>query len=644
MLDFIVYLFYRAGSAIASIFPLRFLFILGQSLGFCAWIVLGKYRRLAQRNVTIAFGREKSSSDVRRFVRRHFERLGANLLCSVKLCTMPTEKILRRVIVENIEAMDREFRAGVPVVLILSHLATWELFAQLMPHFVGYVRNASVYQRLGNRFIDEHVRRTRSRTGLELFDRKAGFQPVIDLLRCGGGIGILSDQHAGDHGTWTPFFGRLASTSTLPALLAKRTRAALIAAAVYTIGPARWRMVFTERFDIAGASVPALTSKTNEIIEQQIRHAPEDWFWVHNRWKTPKPNFLLARYKRGVYLPPGVSTQDLKPFRILIRSSNWLGDAVMSVPAVRAIKTGRPDAQITIAAPSKLAAIWKLIPEVGAIIPLPGKSIFATTRLLRGHGSFDVAILFPNSLRVALEAWLGGVPRRVGYLGHSRGWLLNQIIRESPQPNPIEHQSNRYLGIARWCGAQTSDIQIAALNRPSTIDYQPLKIGLCPGAEYGPAKRWLPERFAEVAATVGAQAPVQWIFFGTNNDVAIGAQIAKNVGDSCINRIGQTTIEQLIDELRECRLLLTNDTGTMHLAALLNVPIVGIFGSTEPGLTGPLGNGHIILRHHVECSPCFLRECPIDFRCMKAVSVQEVTDAVLSILRAGAAKNAKSTK
>ena len=145
--------------------------------------------------------------------------------------------------------MDREFRAGVPVVLVLSHLGIWELFAQLMPKFVGYVRNASVYQKLGNRFIDAHVRRTRGQTGLELFDRQQGFQPVIDLLRSGGGVGVLSDQHAGDHGLWTPFFGRLASTSPLPALLAKRTRAALIAAGVYTIGPARWRLVFTERFD-----------------------------------------------------------------------------------------------------------------------------------------------------------------------------------------------------------------------------------------------------------------------------------------------------------------------------------------------------------------------------------------------------------
>ena len=159
-----------------------------------------------------------------------------------------------------------------------------------------------------------------------------------------------------------------------------------------------------------------------------------------------------------------------------------------------------------------------------------------------------------------------------------------------------------------------------------------MKIGLCPGAEYGPAKRWLPERFAEAVAKITAQSSAQWILLGTKKDAAIGEQIAAAIGDHCVNRIGQTTLEQLIDELRLCRLLLTNDTGTMHLAALLGVPVVAVFGSTEPRLTGPLGNGHTILRHHVECSPCFLRECPIDFRCMKAVSVDEVAGAVVSML------------
>jgi len=631
MFDFVVYLLYRAGLAVVAALPLSFLFGFGEFLGVCAWMFSGKYRRLATRNLEIAFSNEKSPRELRQLVRQHFRRLGANLLCSAKLTQMPPEKILEHVEVENIESMAREFRSGVPVVLILSHLGTWEVFAQLMPEFVGFVRNSSVYQGLGNRFIDEHVQRTRSQTGLELFDRHDGFEPVIELLRSGGGVGVLSDQHAGDHGVWTPFFGRLASTSPLPALLAKRTRAALIAAGVYTTGRARWRMVFTERFDETGASVAVLTSKINQVIEEQVRRAPEDWFWVHNRWKTPEPNFLLAHYKRGIYLPPGISARDLKPFRILIRSSNWLGDAVMSVPAVRAIKGGRPDVHVTIAAPDKIAAMWKLIPEVDAIIPLPEGSLLPVVRLLKQQMSFDVAILFPNSLRVAFESWLSGIPRSVGYRGHWRSWLVNQIVRKPRKPRPPEHHSLRFFRIARECGAETSNIEFPKLDQTSNIEHQTL-IGLCPGAEYGPAKRWLPERFAEAATKISTQSSAQWILLGTKNDAAIGEQIAAAIGDHCVNRIGQTTLDQLIDELRRCSLLLTNDTGTMHLAALLGVPVVAVFGSTEPRLTGPLGNGHIILRHHVECSPCFLRECPIDFRCMKAISADEVADAVLSML------------
>src|SRR5262249_21319476 len=240
------------------------------------------------------------------------------------------------------------------------------------------------------------------------------------------------------------------------------------------------------------------------------RRAPEDWFWVHNRWKTPEPNFLLAHYKRGIYLPPGISVRDLKPFRILIRSNNWLGDAVMGVPAVRAIKNGRPDVHVTIATPNRIAPMWTLIPEVDAIIPLPESSLVPVVRLLKQQMPFDVAILFPNSWRVALETCSSGIPRRVGHRGHWRSWLVNQIVREPRKPGPPEHHSLRFLRIAHECGAETEktsnvkrptlNIQLSDSNQLSTINHQPLKIGLCPGAEYGPAKRWLPERFTEAAA------------------------------------------------------------------------------------------------------------------------------------------------
>ncbi|MFN2622701.1 MAG: lipopolysaccharide heptosyltransferase II [Chthoniobacterales bacterium] len=625
MLDFCIYLLYRAGTAIASALPLRFLFGFGNFAGFLSWLLLWKYRRLALRNLAIAFGGEKSKRELRRIARRNFQRGSANVLCSVKMGSMAPEKMARHLETENLDAVHRELRAGRPVVVLLSHVGNWELFAQMFSYYVDYVRLATVYQRLGNRCIDEHVRRTRGRTRVEMFERAGGFHGPIELLRSGGVIGILGDQHAGDHGVWIPFFGRLASTSPLCGLLAKRTGASVFAAAAHTAGPAQWRMVFTERLDAPGDSVNAITAKCNDAIEAQVRRAPEDWFWVHNRWKTPTPQFLLTNYKRGIYVPPDAR---LKPFRILIRAANWLGDSVISVPAVRAIKAGRPDAHITVVAPEKIASVWKLVPEVDEVLALESRSLFSVVKKIRAQAAFDVAILFPSSLRAALEVWFAGIPRRVGFPGHNRRWLLNQIVAEEERRGPIQHQVYRYLRLARELGGPPAPPEVRKFLPRVKTNGAPAKIGLCPGAEYGPAKRWLPERFAEVALAIAQQRPVQWILFGTPADQERGAAIAAALGAHCMNRIGQTTLEQLAAELGECALLLTNDTGTMHLATLIGVPVVAIFGSTEPLLTGPLGNARHIIHHQVECSPCFLRECPIDFRCMNAVSVEEVVAAV----------------
>jgi lipopolysaccharide heptosyltransferase II len=273
----------------------------------------------------------------------------------------------------------------------------------------------------------------------------------------------------------------------------------------------------------------------------------------------------------------------------------------------------------------------------------PGDSVFTVAGKLRNR--FDAAVLFPNSLRAALEAWLARIPRRVGYPGHRREWLLDQVFREKKSKRPVRprHQVHHYLALAEFIGA---DVGVQALACPVTIPPRRLKpelqLGLVPGAEYGPTKRWLPERFAEVIRAV----PAEWVMFGVAKDREIADAILAELHRlSTLNPqlstpaptdlVGKTTLAELIERLRECDLLLTNDTGTMHLAASLGVPVVAIFGSTEPALTGPLGDDHIVLRKHVECSPCFLRECPIDFRCMKAIDAAEVIAAIKTVLAAG---------
>ncbi len=174
--------------------------------------------------------------------------------------------------------------------------------------------------------------------------------------------------------------------------------------------------------------------------------------------------------------------------------------------------------------------------------------------------------------------------------------------------------------------------QSAIRNPQSTI-----QIALCAGAEYGPAKRWPLERFAEtanrVSAELGAQ-PHEWLLLGAPGEKALGETLSQLIHAPHRNLVGKTSLAELITELRACHLLLTNDTGTMHLAAALGVPVVAIFGSTEPSLTGPLGAQHRIIRHHVPCSPCFKRECPFGhYQCMTGISVERVTAAVTQALQ-----------
>ncbi|HWB60438.1 MAG TPA: lipopolysaccharide heptosyltransferase II [Chthoniobacteraceae bacterium] len=336
---------------------------------------------------------------------------------------------------------------------------------------------------------------------------------------------------------------------------------------------------------------------------------------------------------------PAAEQANVLPARILIRSSNWLGDAVMTAPAVRAIKLTRPDAHITILTRAKLADFWKIVPEVDAVIPCEQKeSVFSVAKKIRA-GNFDLALIFPNSVRSALEVYLARIPRRAGSHGKYRRWLLTSVFTGRLKPGPPRHQMHHYLDLAEFAGAKVDESMRhieTALNpppRPAPAgDAKGVKIGLCPGAEYGRAKRWLPERFAEAVNAVSQRRDCEWMLFGTARDVRVGEEIAAHIEGNHSNLIGKTTLAELIAALSECRLLLTNDTGTMHLASYLGVPSVSIFGSTEPKLTGPLGASNRVLRHHVECSPCFLRDCPLDFRCMKAITTDEVVEAVLRML------------
>lgn len=571
--------------------PLGVTFRLGGLLGLAAWVVLPGYRRLAFRNMRVALGPDVDEREIRRLVRGHFRTFGSNLFSVPRLARMRREDVESRVEGRGFEHLRAAIDRGRGVVVAISHIGNWELYAQLIGR-VNDVPVGAVFQPQANKHLDRLIDRTRRRLGLRTFDRKRALPLAIHLLQDGGIVSVLVDQHAGEGGIWTPLFGRLASTSPLAALLAEHTGAPIVAMAIQTVGTARWRCVIEPAIEPRGRTAAELTAGLNAVLERQVAASPRDWLWLHNRWKTMKPRFLGRTWKRGWYLPPGTDAGRLAPFRLLFPASELLGEAVMSVPAVEACKAGRPDAHVTVLAPEALAPLWRRVAAVDEVIGVrPGET---PRQLARRVGrAFDVAILFPDTRRSALLARALGVPRVVGYRIRGRRGLVNQAPRFTPESGG--HLANRFLRLAEYCGATVPATGPSFLRKAAPPGVPP-RVGVCPGADHGPAACWPAERFAVAMREFHAATPAEWVVFGAAGDAPAADAVERACGVPLRTRVGRTTLDEVMDELAACDALLTDDTGMMHLAAFLGVPTVALDGSTDPAPAGPLGGFHRVLR------------------------------------------------
>ena len=635
--QWMAYALFRCVEGVMRLLPLIAIWWTGRMLGTMAFYVAGKYRRLALQNLRIAFGREKNPAELRRMAQAHFKSLFANVLCGFKLPLMNEADLCRHVRSEGVEQAQAAFDAGRPILNLVLHASCWEILTQVPSSYVRGHKAGAIYQSLRNPWLNALVLRRREKLGYTLFDRQAGFNGPMKFMRECGQIGVLVDQHAGYQGLWCPFFDRLASTTTIAALMAMRTNAVVLPMMVYDDGPARWRLVCAPEVKSAEPEQTAdgLTIAINAAVEQLIREQPTSWFWVHERWKTPNPNFLLlnSSYRRGISFPEGYDPSRLQPFELLIRSPNWLGDACMAFPMVRAIKRGRPDMRITILGPDKLEDLWRSMPEVSGYIGKPAKEgLFAVAKRIKATGiHFDAALLCTNSTRSTLEIWLAGIPHRVGFIGSFRRKLLTHVVLEPRAGFPNKHHAHLYMFLAKRIGADVDQPGLWDAGSPPVSTDGTIRVGVCAGAEYGPAKRWPLERFAAVVNQISEQhAQFRWQLFGAPGEKEMGEKLSAMLQAPHENLVGKTRLSELIAKLRECQLLLTNDTGTMHLAAALGIPTVSIFGSTCPIATGPLGDRHTVIQHKVPCSPCFERECPFGhYDCMTKVTPEEVAAVVL---------------
>jgi heptosyltransferase-2 len=331
--------------------------------------------------------------------------------------------------------------------------------------------------------------------------------------------------------------------------------------------------------------------------------------------------------------------------RVIIRAPNWLGDVVMSLAAVRDLRRELPEARIDVLARPSVAPLYGAVSEVDAVHQSTGFHADAELMAGRRDGArgpgYDLAALLPNSFGTALVAFVAGVPERWGFATDARGALLTRAPRV---PAEVRGRSQVYYYRAMLAGAGlpvTTDPD-ASLRCPSEwrdsadglLSEASSWIGLCPGAHFGTAKRWLPERYAEVADRLHERTGAAIAILGSPSDRATGEEVAAAMSAPAQMLCGETSLEQLVAVLSRLRLMLTNDSGAMHVAAALGTPLVAVFGSTDWRETAPFGARCRLVREEVDCAPCMRRECPIDHRCMTRIDADRVLQAALELLDA----------
>ena len=340
------------------------------------------------------------------------------------------------------------------------------------------------------------------------------------------------------------------------------------------------------------------------------------------------------------------------PRHILIRGVNWIGDAVMTIPAMRELRRLFPQSRITLLIKKPMDRLFANFSAVDHVTGFTVRRGVAglldrlnLARMLRKE-RYDLSLIFPNSFDSALIPFVSGIPERIGFDRDGRGLLLTLRV-EPRRKQDAGHQARDYLSLVACIGPVQGpmDFHLEVEERArawAAARLAPLKkeisgplIGLNPGATYGPAKRWFPDRFADLSTRLCMEKQAGIVIVGGPEEAPLCNDVAGRIQGKVMDLSGNTDLQQLAAVLSLCDLLVTNDSGPMHLASAVGVPVVAIFGSTEPGATSPLGP-HQIVKKKCECSPCLERICERgDMLCMERVKVEDVFQAVDRILADG---------
>ena len=575
--------------------PTFVLKILSYGLGFLLYHLLRKRRRVLLSNLHHAFEKRPfhwHDKIARESCRRTVES-ALFVLSSPYFSQKRIEKHFS-LHPQFLSLLEQQQKTPSPTVIVVPHFSLTEAIT-LLPALAKtkLPETGVIYRPFDCKGIEKWVKATRERFGLRLLSRKKGFQEAIAILKRKGCVAVLFDQNAGHTGGLTTFFDRIASTSELPGFLAKKCQASL-----FVLYPKRQGFfqatLHIER--LPESAIERFTPIVNQWLEKKLEENDNycaDWLWLHNRWRCldePSERLQLKTKRNHLSATLAIRGQKTLPrkTRLWIRMPNWLGDVLMTLPLLRAIRKGRPDMAITLLLKTSFIPLLKEWQIADHFLPLPEKSpqyFLFFWKLRRQYP--DLQILFTHSFRGDLEAKLIDAPQRFGMSKKSRPLLTH--VWTPPQNLDINriHQVDLWMQFLGHFGLKEPlDCSPIQTDTPKQQ-----RIGLICGTENMPSKRWPAAHWKTLISSLRKEFPPFLIYlFGTESDRRLTKEIAApfTSDPNVHNLAGKTDLVTFAQELSYCRLVIANDTGGMHLANALGIPLIAIYGPTNPIRTGPV--------------------------------------------------------
>ena len=592
----------KSAGFILSLCPFSLLEIATELLSFVYISVPSRRRRLLLSNLKHSFP-NWNQAKIKSVARESSARMLEMGFLSLIYPFLSKEKLKKTLLFSSkAENQIKVYRNnGKPLLILLPHVCLLETLAT-SPYFRPQrgKRLGAIYRPNRNLGLNRWINQARLKAGLMTFARKAGLLKARDHLRKGNWLIVLFDQNAGNRGDKRVFLDRLCSISPLPDLLGRTPHT-------------EWVYAFPKRIGFFQAQLELRTIEQNsksvsslahDMLELDIKDSSNglpEWLWSHGKWKTndmPHEFFHLQEGKRSK-----IPNSDLpRKTKIWIRVPNWLGDIVMALPLIRAIRMERPDASIRLLCKRPYVNFLESLEIADSVTALPssnGLRYFLDCFHLRNHYA-DAMLVFTNSLRGDLEAFIVGAKLRFGMVSRNRRPFLNSSWR-IPRRTLALHQTAVWEGLLRNFGLREElDLSPLSASEFSAVSQNSnVRIGIAPGSSNTPTKRLPIDNWIDISKMLLSSLSVGMIsieLFGTTSEQSVCGKIENAMQSSfCIDRSGKTTLVELMKSLQEIDLLVCNDSGAMHLANCLGTPVLALFGPTNPTKTGPIFNSPKII-------------------------------------------------